>query len=150
MTYRSSSQNHAWESQSPYLSYVADSVSRPGLNSASAPRNSVPAQKRPAIAAIRTLIIAASAERRSALQKLLRGAASIAVAGALPATAAVGAYVQHWQPDAVLIDLGLNPGNTERLVAEASNNFSGLTVIVLADHCEPAWTARILHAGCSS
>jgi two-component system, NarL family, response regulator YdfI len=120
------------------------------LNSASAPRNSVPAQKRPAIAAIRTLIIAASAERRAALQKLLRGAASIAVVGVLPGTAAAGAYVQHWQPDAVLIDLGLNPGNTERLVAEASGNFSGLTVIVLADHPEAAWTARMLRAGISS
>ena len=118
------------------------------MNSASAPRNSVPAQKRTAIAAIRTLIVAASAERRSALQKLLRGAASIAVAGALPATAA--AYVQHWQPDAVLIDLGLNPGNAERLVAEVSGNFPGLTVIVLADHPEPAWTARMLRAGLSS
>src|SRR5579859_700924 len=108
MTYRSSSENHAWESQSPYLSYVAESGSRPRLNSASAPRNSVPAQKQPAVAAIRTLIIAASAERRSALQKRLRGAASVAVAGALPATAAAGAYVRHWQPDAVLIDLDSN------------------------------------------
>src|SRR5579859_5401563 len=144
MTYRSSSQNHAWESQSPYLSYVADSASRPRLSSASAPRNSVPAQKRSAIAAIRTLIVAASAERRSALQKLLRGAASIAVVGALPATAAAGAYVQHWQPDAALIDLDLNLENAARLVTEASGDFSALTVVVLADHPEPAWTARML------
>jgi NarL family two-component system response regulator YdfI len=120
------------------------------LNSASAPRSSASTQKQPAIAAIRALIIAASAERRSALQKLLRGAASIAVIGALPAAAAAGAYVQHWQPEAVLVDLDSNLGSAERLVAEASGGFSGLTVIVLADHPEAAWTARLLRAGVSS
>jgi len=96
------------------------------------------------------MIIAASEERRSALQKLLRGAASITVVGALPASAPAGAYLQHWQPDAVLIDLDFNLGNAERLLAAASGNFSGLRVIVLADHPEPAWAARMLRAGVSS
>src|SRR5581483_1093680 len=122
----------------------------PRSNSASAPRNSMSAQKRLSIAATRTVIIAASAERRTALEKLLRGAASVTVVGALPATASFEAYMQHWQPDAVLIDLDFNLENAARLVTEASSNFSGLTVIALADHPESAWTARILRAGCSS
>lgn len=82
----------------------------------------------------------------------MAGAASIAVVGALPRVAGAGAYVQHWQPDAALIDLERNvdASDIESLLATLSRSSSQVAVIVLADHPEPARTARMLYSGASS
>ena len=94
-------------------------------------------------------MIAGSGARRAALERLLRGAA-IQVVGVLPGTVGASAYVEHWQPDAVLIDLDLNRQSAESLVAWVSGSFSGLAVVILADHLEAAVIARMLRSGVAS
>src|SRR5260370_29770932 len=149
MTYRGSSEGHAWENQFPYLSYVAASHSRSHLNWVSGPRDSLATASPSSTTATRTLVIAGSGARRAALERLLRGAA-IQVVGVLPGTAGASAYIEHWQPDAVLIDLDLSRQSAASLMALVSGSFSGLAVVVLADHLEATVIARMLRSGIAS
>jgi len=95
------------------------------------------------------LVIAGSGARRAALERLLRGAA-IQVVGVLPGTAGASAYIEHWQPDAVLIDLDLGRQSAASLMVLVSGSFSGLAVVVLADHLEATVIARMLRSGVAS
>ncbi len=128
---------------------MAVSDSRSPLNSASGLRNNSLPQSSPSTRT-RTLVIAGSPDRRARLEKLLRGTPSIEVVGVLPGAAGATAYIEHWQPEAVIIDLELNPRNAESLLAAIASNFPGLAVIVLAENLEAARTTRMLHSGVSS
>jgi NarL family two-component system response regulator YdfI len=117
------------------------------LNSASGLRNNSLPQSSPSTRT-RTLVIAGSQDRRARLERWLRGTTSIEVVGVLPGAAGANAYVEHWRPEAVIIDLEPNPGNAESLLAVISTNFPKLAVIVLAENLEAA--PRMLRSGVSS
>jgi len=119
------------------------------LNWVSGPRDSLATASPSSTTATRTLVIAGSGARRAALERLLRGAA-IQVVGVLPGTAGASAYIEHWQPDAVLIDLDLSRQSAASLMALVSGSFSGLAVVVLADHLEATVIARMLRSGIAS
>lgn len=115
------------------------------LNSGTAPRNS-------SALPVRTLIIAASAERQTALKKSLEGAAPIVVIAALPSLAGARAYLQDEQPDVVVIDLGssLRRAELESLLELCSGGAQGIPVVLLVEHVEPVRIAQLLSSGASS
>ena len=94
------------------------------------------------------LIIAGSSQRRAAFEKMLRSELAIRVVGALPAIAGASAYIEHWQPDVVLIDLDRQ--HAEPLIEMLSGNFADVAVVVLAEQAQPGWSARMLRAGVAS
>jgi DNA-binding NarL/FixJ family response regulator len=71
---------------------------------------------------------------------------AIHIAGALSAIAGVKAHVELWHPDVVVIDFDLNTQKLEPLMA-ALEDFSGVAVVLLADHPQPSWIARALRSG---
>jgi DNA-binding NarL/FixJ family response regulator len=81
---------------------------------------------------------------------MLGNTPALQVAGVLPAIAGARAHVELWHPDVVLIDVDLNPQKLEPHLAAFFEEFSGLAVVFLADHPQPAWISRILRSGAAS
>ena len=121
------------------------------LNSGTEPRNSslLPATFS---AAVRTLIIAASAERQTALKKSLEGAAPIVVTAALPHLAAARQYLRQGQADVVLLDLESTPkpAEIESLLELCSGGTHEIPVVLLVEHVEPVRIGQLLSSGASS
>lgn len=98
---------------------------------------------------MRTLVIAVSARRRAALEKLLQSTTSIAVIGALPGVSGARGYLEHWQPDVVLIDVeaAIEPAELDLVLEQCARAEDTIGVILLVDDLEHTSIVRLLRSG---
>ena len=70
----------------------------------------------------------------------------------LPGAAGAQAYVQEWQPCAVLVDLesAAKPEEIEALLETCSREVCDIPVVLLVEYLEPPATLRMLRSGVSS
>jgi DNA-binding NarL/FixJ family response regulator len=95
---------------------------------------------------IRVFIVAASPLARSGLENLL-AARGVSVVGRSGSLEALFEQIMDVEPDAVLMDAS---GDNSEAVLDAlggSDLANETTVILLADHSRPGWTAEALRAG---
>jgi DNA-binding NarL/FixJ family response regulator len=81
---------------------------------------------------------------------MLHSAPAIHVVGVAAAIAAARAHVEFSYPDVVVIDVDRNPERLELVIATLLEDFSGVTVVLLAAGPGSEWVARMLRSGVAS
>ena len=95
--------------------------------------------------AVRVVVAAISAVRRSGLEAVVRKNASWKLAGSLPGIIGFTARIQELQPHVVIADLAQS--DTQFFSAASDLERAGIGVVVLIDEPSVGWTARALQAG---
>ena len=95
--------------------------------------------------AVRVVVAAISAVRRSGLEAIVRKNASWKLAGSLPGIIGFTARIQELQPHVVIADLAQS--DTQFFSAASDLERAGIGVVVLIDEPNVGWTARALQAG---
>jgi len=95
--------------------------------------------------AVRVVVAAISAVRRSGLEAIVRKNASWKLAGSLPGIIGFTARIQELQPHVVIADLAQS--DTQFFSAAGDLERAGIGVVVLIDEPIVGWTARALQAG---
>src|SRR5215469_1022560 len=95
--------------------------------------------------AVRVVVAAISAVRRSGLEAIVRKNASWKLAGSLPGIIGFTARIQELQPHVVIAD----QAQSDRMFFSAAGDLerAGIGVVVLIDEPNVGWTARALQAG---
>jgi len=96
-----------------------------------------------ASAAIRVLVSAASAVRRSGLEALVRSAPGLKLVGSAAGLGTLGSSVSGLQPDIVLVDLS---APDPELLSATSAFEAHAAVVALIDEPDASWVARALRA----
>jgi DNA-binding NarL/FixJ family response regulator len=95
--------------------------------------------------AVRVVVAAISAVRRSGLEAIVRKNASWKLAGSLPGIIGFTARIQELQAHVVIADLAQS--DTQFFSAAGDLERAGIGVVVLIDEPNIGWTARALQAG---
>ena len=95
--------------------------------------------------AVRVVVAAISAVRRSGLEAIVKKNASWKLAGSLPGIIGFTARIQELQPHVVIADLAQS--DTQFFSAASDLERAGIGVVVLIDEPSVGWTVRALQAG---
>lgn len=94
---------------------------------------------------IRVLLAAGSTVRRAGLESLVRQTPLLRLAGSLHGLLSITEYVEHLQPDVLLLDFENESRSLESNALPRIPN--GIPVVALVDDPSANWTARALRSG---